>query len=136
PADAWVVRSAGEGSQGARLYKWAWMQLPYIREGQENWRSWVLVRRSLSHPEKRAYYRAWGPSTTPLTTLVQAAGSRWAIEEGYEQAKGEVGLDQYEVRRWRAWYRFMTLALLAHAFLVVLRVQEQDREQKRGSSNR
>lgn len=136
PAEAWVVLSAGEGSQGARLYEWAWMQLPYLHEGQENWRSWVMVRRSLSHPEKRAYYRAWGLATTPLTTLVQAAGSRWTIEEGYEQAKGEVGLDQYEVRRWRAWYRFMTLALLAHAFLVVLRAQQQDQEQKRGIIHR
>ena len=104
PVEAWVVLSAGEGSQGARLYEWAWMQLPYTSEGKEGWSSWVVVRRSLSHPEKRAYYRAWGPAMTPLTTLVQAAGSRWKIEEGYEQAKGEVGLDQYEVRRWRAWY--------------------------------
>lgn len=136
PVEAWVVLSAGEGSQGARLYEWAWMQLPYTGLGKEGWSSWVVVRRSLSHPEKRAYYRAWGPAMTPLTTLVQAAGSRWKIEEGYEQAKGEVGLDQYEVRRWRAWYRFMTLALLAHAFLVVLRAQQQDQEQKKGSSNR
>lgn len=136
PVEAWVVLSAGEGSQGARLYEWAWMQLPYTSEGKEGWSSWVVVRRSLSHPEKRAYYRAWGPAMTPLTTLVQAAGSRWKIEEGYEQAKGDVGLDQYEVRRWKAWYRFMTLALLAHAFLVVLRVQQQDQEQKKGSSNR
>ena len=136
PPEAWVVLSAGEGSQGARLYEWAWMQLPYTSEGKEGQHSWVVVRRSLSHPEKRAYYRAWGPATTPLTTLVQAAGSRWKIEEGYEQAKGEVGLDQYEVRKWRAWYRFMTLALLAHAFLVVLRVQQQEQEQKRGSSDR
>lgn len=135
PAEAWVVLSAGEGSQGARLYEWAWMQLPYTSEGKEGWSSWVVVRRSLSHPEKRAYYRAWGPATTSLTILVQAAGSRWKIEEGYEQAKGEVGLDQYEVRKWSAWHRFMTLALLAHAFLVVLRVQ-QDQEQKRGISNR
>jgi SRSO17 transposase len=136
PAEAWVVLSAGEGSQGERLYEWAWMQLPYTSEEKEGWHSWVVVRRSLSHPEKRAYYRAWGPATTPLTTLVQAAGSRWKIEEGYEQAKGEVGLDQYEVRKWRAWYRFMTLALLAHAFLVVLRVRRQDEEQKRGILNR
>ncbi len=112
------------------------MQLPYTHEGQDSCCSWVVVRRSLSRPEKRAYYRTWGPATTPLTTLVQAAGSRWKIEEGYAQAKGEVGLDQYEVRQWRAWYRFMTLALLAHAFLVVLRAQQQEQEQKRGSSNR
>lgn len=133
PAEAWVPLSAGEGSQGPRLYEWAWLQLPYEREGVEGWASWLLIRRSLSDPSKRAYYRAWGPSSTPLTVLVQVAGSRWTIEEGFEQAKGEVGLDQYEVRTWTAWYRFITLALLAHAFLVVMRLQAQDAEQKRGS---
>jgi SRSO17 transposase len=136
PPEAWVVLSAGEESQGARLYEWAWMQLPSTQKGKEGWCSWVVVRRSLSHPEKRAYDRAWGPATTPLTTVVQAAGSRWKSEEGDEQAKGEVGLDQYEVRKWKAWYRFMTLALLAHAFLVVLRVQQQNQEQKRGINHR
>ena len=57
-------------------------------------------------------------------------GSRWRIEEGYEQAKGEVGLDQYEVRTWRAWYRYMTLALLAYAALVVMRAQARAQEKK------
>ena len=132
---AWVPLSAGEGSQGARLYEWAWVQLPYEREGQQGWTSWLLIRRNLSDHSKRAYYRAWGPAQTPLTTLVQVAGSRWRVEEGLEQAKGEVGLDQYEVRTWTAWHRFITLALLAHAYLVVMRLQGQVQEQKRGSMN-
>ena len=132
PPEAWVPLSAGEGSQGARLYEWAWLQLPYEREESQGWTSWLLIRRNLSDHSKRAYYRAWGPAQTPLTTLVQVAGSRWTVEEGYEQAKGEVGLDQYEVRSWTAWYRFITLALLAHAFLVVMRLQAQAAEQKRG----
>ena len=132
PKEAWVVLSAGEGSQGPRLYEWAWLELSYEREGDSRWTSWLLIRRSLSDPSKRAYYRAWGPASTPLTTLVQVAGSRWTIEVGIEQAKGEVGLDQYEVRTWTAWYRFITLALLAHAFLVVMRIQVQAQEQKRG----
>ena len=132
PPEAWVPLSAGEGSQGVRLYEWAWLQLPYEREGSQGWASWLLIRRSLSDPSKRAYYRAWGPASTPLTVLVQVAGSRWTIEAGFEQGKGEVGLDQYEVRSWTAWYRFITLALLAHAFLVVMQLQGQAQEQKRG----
>src|SRR5436309_7286854 len=132
PAEAWVPLSAGEGSQGPRLYEWAWLQLPYEREESEGWVSWLLIRRSLSDPSERAYYRAWGPASTPLTTLVRVAGSRWAVEEGFEQAKGGVGLDQYEVRSWTAWYRFITLALLAYAFLVVMRSQAQTQEQTKG----
>ncbi|MEO6891090.1 MAG: IS701 family transposase [Ktedonobacteraceae bacterium] len=135
PQQAWVPLSAGEGSQGARLYEWAWVQLPYEREENQGWTSWLLVRRNLSDHSKRAYYRAWGHPQTPLTTLVRVAGSRWTVEEGYEQAKGEVGLDQYEVRSWIAWYRFITFALLAHAFLVVMRLQAHAQEQKRGAMN-
>jgi len=132
PAEVWVPLSAGEGSQGPRLYEWAWLQLPYEREESQGWVSWLLIRRSLVDPSKRAYYRAWGPASTPLIVLVRVAGSRWTIEEGFEQAKGGVGLDQYEVRTWTAWYRFMTLALLAYAFLVVMRTQAQAQEQKKG----
>ena len=132
PAEAWVPLSAGEGSQGPRLYEWAWLHLPYEREGSEGWASWLLIRRSLCDPSERAYYRAWGPASTPLTTLVRVAGSRWTVEEGFEQAKGGVGLDQYEVRNWTAWYRFITLALLAYALLMVMRSQAQTQEQKKG----
>jgi len=132
PKEAWVPLSAGEGSQGPRLYEWAWLQLPYEREDSQGWVCWLLIRRSLSDPSERAYYRAWGPASTPLTTLVRVAGSRWTVEEGLEQAKGGVGLDQYEVRSWTAWYRFITLALLAYAFLVVMRSQAQTQEQKKG----
>jgi SRSO17 transposase len=127
PPEAWVVLSAGEGSKGARLYEWAWLQLPEQCEGNGRAR-WILIRRSLSDPSKRAYYRAAGPAQTTLAELVSVAGSRWKIEEGFEEAKGEVGLDQYEVRGFRAWYRHVTLALLAHAILVVLR--EEAREKK------
>ena len=121
PADAWTVLSAGEGSQGPRLYDWAWSALP--TPGTLGMAAWVLARRSLSDPTELAYYRAYGPAATPLETLVQVAGARWAIEEGFERAKDLVGLDQYEVRRWGAWYRHITLALLAHAYLEVTRTQ-------------
>lgn len=121
PESAWVVLSAGEGSKGPRLYEWAWLQLPEQTEVVSERTRWILIRRSLVDQSKRAYYRAAGPATTTLPELVHVAGSRWKIEEGLEEAKGEVGLDQYEVRGFRAWYRFVTLALLAHALLVVLR---------------
>ena len=128
PEEAWVVLSAGEGSKGARLYEWAWLQLS---EAAPSGRArWLLIRRSLSDPSKRAYYRASGPAQTTLPELVRLAGSRWRIEEGYEQAKGEVGLDQYEVRTWRAWYRYVTLALLAYAALVVMQGQVRTQEKK------
>src|SRR5579864_8786603 len=130
PPQAWVVLSAGEGSKGPRLYEWAWLQLPEQMEGQSQRARWVLIRRSLSDPSKRAYYRVYGPATTTLAEVVRVTGSRWKIEEGYERAKGEVGLDQYEVRTWRAWYRYVTLALLAYAALVVMRGQACAQEKK------
>ena len=130
PQEAWVVLSAGEGSKGPRLYEWAWIHLPEQEKGTHERARWLLMRRSLSDPSKRAYYRAAGPAQTTLPELVRVAGSRWRIEEGYEQAKGEVGLDQYEVRTWRAWYRYITLALLAHAALVVMQEQSRAQEKK------
>lgn len=139
PDDAWTVLSAGEGSQGPRLYEWAWFQLPQGGESSEEAREkrpeqarFVLVRRSLSDSSKRAYYRVAGPASLTLSEVVLIAGRRWMIEEAIEEAKGEVGLDQYEVRTYRAWYRFMTLALFAHAVLAVIR--HRTREKKGGAS--
>jgi len=130
PEETWAVLSAGEGSKGPRLYEWAWLQLPDETEATSERARWVLIRRSLSDRSERAYYRVFGPATTTLAEVVRVTGSRWKIEEGYEQAKGEVGLDQYEVRTWRAWYRYMTLALLAYAALVVMRAQARAQEKK------
>ncbi len=128
PEEAWAVLPAGEGSKGARLYEWAWLQLS---EAAPSGRArWLLIRRSLMDSSKRAYYRASGPAQTTLPELVRIAGSRWRIEAGYEQAKGEVGLDQYEVRTWGAWYRYVTLALLAYAALVVMQGQVRAQEKK------
>ncbi|MCA1599243.1 MAG: IS701 family transposase [Chloroflexi bacterium] len=121
PAGAWRRLSAGDGSQGPRWYDWACLPLPDA--GDAGMARWVLARRSVSDPTDLAYYRAYGPEGTPLGELVRVAGARWAIEESFERAKGTVGLDQYEVRRWTAWYRHITLALLAHAYLEVTRAQ-------------
>lgn len=135
PPQAWEVLSAGEGSKGERLYEWSWLQLPEQEKDRPGWARWVLIRRSLANPSERAYSRAYGPADTSLAELVRVAGSRWRIEEGYEQAKGEIGLDQYEARSFRAWHRFVTLALLAHALLVVLRAQANG-QGKKGAPNK
>jgi len=120
PADAWVRLSAGAGSQGPRWYDWACLHLPYATPAGKA--QWLLARRSITDPSELAYYRVFGPVDTPVTEMVRVAGRRWTIEEGFEQAKGEVGLDQYEVRRYDAWHRHVTLALLAHAYLEVTRL--------------
>jgi SRSO17 transposase len=119
PMEAWEKVEVGEGSKGPRLYEWARARLPYLTE--DGYVQWLLARRSVGDPEDLAYYRAYGPEGTPLEELARVAGSRWSIEECFERAKGEVGLDQYEVRRWEAWHRHVTLCLLAHAFLEVTR---------------
>ena len=128
PAAAWQQLSAGEGSQGPRWYDWAW--IPLSGASAAGWGRWLLARRSLSDPNELAYYRVFAPAGTPLEEVVRAAGSRWSIEEGFERAKGEVGLDQYEVRRWDAWHRHITLALLAHAYLEVTRLAAAETGQK------
>jgi transposase len=120
PTDAWLVLSAGEGSQGARLYEWAWLQLPYRAEA--GYAHWLLGRRSLHTPDSYAYYHVYAAAASTLAEIVRVAGTRWTIETGFAQSKGEVGLDQYQVRTWLAWYRHITLALLAYAYLVVVRV--------------
>lgn len=119
PHTDWGALSCGAGSQGERWYEWACFQLPY--ESPAGMSQWLLARRSRSDPTDLAYFRALGPETTALGDLVRVAGMRWTIEEGFEEAKGSVGLDQYEVRTWTAWYRHITLVLLAHAFLAVTR---------------
>ena len=119
PTTAWERLSAGAGAKGPRVYDWTRVPIRPLRE--PGWDYWLLVRRSLADPTDRAYYVCFCPAGTPLAELVRVAGTRWAIEESFESAKGEVGLDHYEVRRWPGWYRHITLALLAHAYLTVTR---------------
>ena len=124
PPEAWAPLSAGTGSQGERLYDWACMQLPY--QSPPGTGHWLLARRSLSDPTACAYYRVFGPAETPVAEMVRVAGMRWAIEASFEDAKGAVGLDHYEVRTWTAWYRHVTLALLAHAYLEITRLHANE----------
>jgi SRSO17 transposase len=111
--------SAGAGAKGPRTYHWARAAIRPLADPGAGY--WLLIRRSLTDPAERAYYLCHGRPGTPLRELVRVAGARWAIEESFQTAKGEVGLDQYQVRRWDGWYRHITLAMLAHAFLTVTR---------------
>jgi SRSO17 transposase len=120
PDGAWIRVSAGRGSKGDRLYDWACVPLP-DPHGAEKRGCWLLIRRSIGDPSELAYYLAYGPKETLAEELIRVAGKRWTIEDCFEQAKGEVGLDDYEVRKWEAWHRHVTLSLLAHAYLAVLR---------------
>jgi SRSO17 transposase len=119
--DAWARLSAGMGSQGPRWDDWACLHLPYA--SASGMAHWLLIRRDPNDLTQMAYDRVYAPADTPVHEMVRVAGRRWAIEGALEQAKGEVGLDQYEVRRWQAWHRHTTLALLAHAFLEVTRAR-------------
>lgn len=120
PAAAWQRLSAGEGSQGPRWYDWAWMPMSW-RLAPEGMAHWLLARRSLSKPGELAYYFVFGPADVTLPQVVQVAGTRWQVEQAFELAKGEVGLDEYEVRTWVGWYRHLTLAMFALAYLTVVR---------------
>src|SRR4051794_1385693 len=120
PKTAWQRLSAGAGSKGERLYDWARVRLARLQ--QPPWDHWLLVRRSRRAPTDLAYYVVFGPAETSLATLARVAGQRWAIEECFEVAKQEVGLADYEIRSWHGWYRHITLAMLALAFLAGLRV--------------
>lgn len=126
PDEDWVRLSAGDGAKGPRIYDWARVDIRPLKEPGKGY--WLLVRRSIAKPEELAYYVCFGPEDTTLDELVRVAGIRWSIEEGFEQAKGEVGLDQRQVRKWVSWRRHITLALLAHAFLAVVRAGESSKK--------
>jgi SRSO17 transposase len=122
PAEAWQRLEVGAGTKGPRLFEWAAVSINHPYDPR-SWQRWVLLRRSCSDPQDLAFYLAFGPAGTPLSELARAAGRRWAIEEAFAQGKGEVGLDQYEVRSWVGWYRHMTLAMAAHALLALTRAR-------------
>ena len=119
PPEGWHRLSAGEGGKGPRLYDWAY--LPYRGGAPAGWAKGLLVRRKLDEPDELAFHLTLAPEGTDLATLVRVAGTRWTIEACFEAAKGEVGLDEYEVRSWTGWHRHVTLAMLAHAYLAAVR---------------
>jgi SRSO17 transposase len=124
--EGWKRLSAGEGSKGPRLYDW--LRLPLNPPLQEDFQRWLLVRRSIEDPEDLSAYTVFCAQNTTLEALAKVAGSRWRVEIAFEEAKGEVGLAHYEVRSWDGWYRHITLALFAHAFLASIRAEGVDIE--------
>jgi SRSO17 transposase len=120
---AWQQISAGAGAHGPREYHWA--RIP-VRTGQKHARGhWLLARRSLADPAEIAYYACYGPRRSSTADLAWTAGARWHIEECIQQAKGEAGLDHYQVRTWRAWYAHITLSMLALAWLAASKAQAE-----------
>ena len=119
PAEGWTRLSAGDGTQGPRGYDWRWLPLAVPLE--PGWGRWLLVRRSLSTPTELTASVVLAPQATKLKDVVRVAGSRWTVESGFEEAKGEVGLDHDAVRSWTGWYRPITLVMWALALLTVMR---------------
>lgn len=122
PESAWARCSAGAGAHGLRLYDWARIEL--LAGFDPGWARWLLARRSIptdGEPAELAYYVCAGPAETILEQLITVAGSRWRIEECFAAAKNEAGLASSQVRDYTAWYRHITLAMLAHAYLSATR---------------
>ncbi|WP_141725486.1 IS701 family transposase [Micromonospora pallida] len=119
PASAWQRRSAGTGSKGPRYYDWAWLdQVTTDADPDDGGRHSLLIRRNTSTGEL-AFYRCWTRHPATLAQLVRVAGIRWTVEEAFQAAKSQVGLDQHQVRRWDSWHRFTILALAALAVLAI-----------------
>jgi SRSO17 transposase len=122
PKRGWQQLSAGTGAKGHRFYQWAVIDLAEPGPGNHQ----LLIRRNRRTGEL-AFYRCYAPAPVPLATLVRVAGARWRVEETFQSAKGLTGLDQHQVRRFVSWTRWVTLAMLAHAFLAVVRADEHGR---------
>jgi SRSO17 transposase len=121
PPRSWQKISAGAGAHGPREYDWA--RVP-VRAGWKRGRGhWLLARRSLACPEEISCYACYGPRRSSTADLAWTAGSRWHIEECFQQAKGEAGMDHYQVRSWRAWYAHVTLSMLELAWLAASRAR-------------
>jgi SRSO17 transposase len=128
-AAGWERRAVGPGAHGLREYDWVAVALDPTGL-PDGWEHWLLVRRQTepgpgkTHREL-AFYRCAGPATTPLTELIRVAGARWAIEECFQTTKNEAGLDQYQVRDYRAWYAHITLSMIAVAYLAATRAHTE-----------
>jgi SRSO17 transposase len=123
---AWKRLSAGNGTKGPRLYDWAYIELADLKAEEYNddltglWTRGLLIRRTLSDGDL-AFFSTWCPADTPIDTLVQVEGQRWAIEDAFETAKTELGLTHNETRSWHGWHRHVSLVMLAFAMMAVVR---------------
>jgi SRSO17 transposase len=134
PASAWRRVVVAEGSQGPRIYDYAVVGVWFSEEGLPSGRERLLLRRSIGqHPEVK-YHRTNAPEEVPLDKAAQVRGCHWTVEQSFEAAKGECGLDEYETRGWVGWHHHITLSLLALWFLVLQR--QRPGEKKRGTAER
>ena len=99
---------------------------------KDEYARWLLIRRSVADPEEVAYFACGGPPDTELRELVRVAGARWAVEDLFELAKGDCGLDEYEVRSWVGWHRHVTLSLFALAVVAVIQSRVAAGSKKKG----
>jgi SRSO17 transposase len=128
PKSAWKRLAVVEGEKGMIMYHWARVRVVESRDQLPGPDVWLLARRSQAAPDKLSYYLAYAPDKTSLQKLVRVASTRYTVEQCIEEAKGETGLDQYEVRFWHSWYRHITLAMMAHAWLAHIRQLEQGKK--------
>jgi SRSO17 transposase len=128
PKSAWKRLAVVEGEKGLITYHWARVRVVESRDQLPGPDVWLLARRSPSTPDKLAYYLAYAPPETSLETLVRVASTRYTVEQCIEEAKGEAGLDEYEVRFWHSWYRHITLSMMAHAWLASIKRREQEKK--------
>jgi SRSO17 transposase len=133
PATAWRRLVVAEGSQGPRLYEYASLWVWFSEEGLPSGRERLLVRRSLGQQAELKYHRSNAPAEIPLQKLAQVRGGHWSIEQSFQAAKGECGLDEYETRGWVGWHHHIALSLLALAFLAL---QRQRLGEKRAATDR
>jgi SRSO17 transposase len=127
PKNAWRRLSAGEGTKGPRLHDWAYLELADLDAGEYSdtltspWTRGLLIRRSIADPTDLAFFSTWCPKATTMTKLVAIEGHRWAIEDSFETAKNEFGLDHNETRSWHGWHRHVSLVMLAFAMMAIIR---------------
>ncbi|SEO16535.1 Transposase DDE domain-containing protein [Paracoccus alcaliphilus] len=126
PPDAWQRLSAGAGTKGERLHDWTYIELADLDAADFDadfgglWTRGLLIRRNISDGDL-AFFSTWCPQGTPMETLVRIEGHRWAIEDSFEAAKNELGLDHNETRSWHGWHRHVSLVMLAFAMMAVIR---------------
>jgi SRSO17 transposase len=133
PKSRWRRLSVGVGAKGPRLYDWVRVRVVESYDDLPGPEVWLLARRSVSDPADIAYYLAYAPTSVSLQTLAQVAGTRYTVEQCIEEAKGEVGFDQSEVRHFHSWYRHITLALMAHTWVAAQRAAHREKNAAGGT---
>jgi SRSO17 transposase len=127
PARQWRSLTVAQGEKGPIVYDWGIARVVESREGLPGPDAWLLARRSQADLTDIAYYLSNAPADTPMLKLAQVASTRYQVEQGIEEAKGETGLDEYEVRHWHRWHRHITLSMMAHAWLASIRSKSEEK---------